>query len=283
MTSQPWPAPAKINHFLHVTGRRDDGYHLLQTVFQFLGLADELRITATADGRIRCRRNYQQVAEQEDLVVRAAKLLQELGGSARGADIRVDKNIPIGGGLGGGSSDAATTLVALNCLWDTGLTTNQLAEAGLSLGADVPVFVRGFAAWGEGVGEQLEPVQLPEDWYLLVYPNVPVATAQIFNAPELARSTPRVTLHDFLEGRCRNDCEPVVRRICPEVAAALDWLNARAKARLSGTGASVFAAFPEQEQAVGLLEELPAKWQGFVTRGCNRSPLGDRLALETGG
>ena len=283
MTSQPWPAPAKINHFLHVTGRRDDGYHLLQTVFQFLGLADELRITATADGRIRCRRNYQQVAEQEDLVVRAAKLLQELGGSARGADIRVDKNIPVGGGLGGGSSDAATTLVALNCLWDTGLTTDQLAEAGLSLGADVPVFVRGFAAWGEGIGEQLEPVELPEDWHLLVYPNVPVATAQVFNAPELERATPAVTLHDFLEGRCRNDCEPVVRRICPEVAAALDWLNARAEARLSGTGASVFAAFPEQEQAARLREELPAKWQGFVARGCNRSPLMDRLALETGG
>lgn len=283
MTSEPWPAPAKINHFLHVTGRRGDGYHLLQTVFQFLDLADELRITATADGRIRCRRNYQQVAEQDDLVVRAAKLLRELGGSTRGADIRVDKNIPIGGGLGGGSSDAATTLVALNCLWDTGLTTDQLAEAGLTLGADVPVFVRGFAAWGEGVGEQLESVELPEDWYLLIYPNVPVATAQIFNAPELERATPRVTLHDFLEGRCRNDCEPVVRRISPEVAAALDWLNARAKARLSGTGASVFAAFPDKGQAAMLLKELPANWQGFVVRGCNRSPLMDRLAKEIGG
>ena len=215
--------------------------------------------------------------------VRAAKLLQELGGSSKGADIHVDKNIPIGGGLGGGSSDAATTLVALNCLWDTGLTTDQLAEAGLSLGADVPVFVRGFAAWGEGVGEQLEPVELPENWYLLIYPNVPVATAQIFNAPELERATPRVTLHDFLEGRCRNDCEPVVRRISPEVAAALDWLNARAEARLSGTGASVFAAYSEREQAARLLEELPARWQGFVTRGRNRSPLMERLALETGG
>ena len=283
MTSRPWPAPAKINHFLHVTGRRDDGYHLLQTVFQFLDLADELRITATADGRIVCRRNYQQVVEQDDLVVRAAKLLQELGGSSKGADIHVDKKIPIGGGLGGGSSDAATTLVALNCLWNTGLTTDQLAEAGLSLGADVPVFVRGFAAWGEGVGEKLEPVELPEDWYLLIYPKVPVATAQVFNAPELERATPGVTLHDFLEGRCRNDCEPVVRRICPEVAAALDWLNTRAEARLSGTGASVFAAFRDQEQAASLLEELPAKWQGFVARGCNRSPLRDRLALETGG
>ena len=266
MTSQSWPAPAKINHFLHVTGRRDDGYHLLQTLLQFLDLADELRFTVTADGRIRCLRNYHQVNEQDDLVVKAAKLLQEIGGSARGAQIHVDKKIPIGGGLGGGSSDAATTLVALNCLWDTGLTTDQLAEAGLSLGADVPIFVRGFAAWGEGVGEILEPVELPENWYFLIYPGTPVVTADIFNAPGLMRATPRVTLRDFHQGSCHNDCEPVVRRTCPEVAAALDWLNARAEARLSGTGASIFAAFQEREEAVTLLEQLPAKWQGFVAK-----------------
>ena len=282
MTSQPWPAPAKINHFLHVTGRRDDGYHLLQTVFQFLELADELRIAVTSDGRIRCRGNYRQVAEQDDLVVKAAKLLQEHSGSTMGADIEVDKIIPIGGGLGGGSSDAATTLVALNCLWDTGLSVEQLAGAGLSLGADVPVFVRGFAAWGEGVGEILEPVELPEYWFLIVYPNTPVVTADIFNAPDLVRATPRVSLEDFLQGRCRNDCEPVVRRTCPEAATVLDWLNARAEARLSGTGASVFTAFPERDQAARLLEELPAKWQGFVARGCNRSPLIERLTRESG-
>ena len=280
MTSQPWPAPAKINHFLHVTGRRGDGYHLLQTLFQFLDLADKLRITVTADGRISCLRNYNQVEEQDDLVVKAATLLQEIGGSARGAQIHVDKSIPIGGGLGGGSSDAATTLVALNCLWDTGLTTDQLAEAGLGLGADVPVFVRGFAAWGEGVGEILEPVELPENWYFLIYPGTPVVTADIFNAPGLMRATPRVTLRDFLQGNCHNDCEPVVRQVCPEVAAALDWLNTRAEARLSGTGASIFAALSEQDQAAALLQELPAKWQGFVTRGCNRSPLMERLAWE---
>ena len=280
---EPWPAPAKINHFLHVTGRRDDGYHLLQTLFQFLDLADELQIAVTGDGRISCQRNYRQVAEQDDLVVKAAKLLQELGGSSKGADIQVDKKIPIGGGLGGGSSDAATTLVALNCLWKTGLTVDQIAEAGLSLGADVPVFVRGLAAWGEGVGEILEPVELQEEWYLLVYPNSPVTTADIFKAPGLPRATPRVALRDFLEGNCRNDCETVVRQVYPEVAAALNWLNARAEARLSGTGASVFAAFPEQDQAAGLLEELPANWLGFVTRGCNRSPLMERLARENEG
>ena len=283
MTPGPWPAPAKINHFLHVTGRREDGYHLLQTVFQFLDLADRLQFSLGADRHVRCRRNYEQVEEQDDLVVRAAKLLQELGSSSLGATIRVDKNIPIGAGLGGGSSDAATTLVALNCLWDTGLTTAELAAAGLRLGADVPVFVRGFSAWGEGVGEQLEPVELAEDWYLLIYPNVPVATAQVFNAPTLERATPRVTLDDFLQGRCHNDCEPVVRRSCPEVAAALDWLNARAEGRLSGTGASVFAAFSDRDQAAGLLQELPATWQGFVARGCNRSPLMERLAREKSG
>ena len=283
MSAAPWPAPAKINHFLHITGRRVDGYHLLQTVFQFLDLADELRISVTGDGRITCRRSYQQVAEWDDLVVKAAKLLQQLSGSSKGAEIRVDKKIPIGGGLGGGSSDAATTLVALNCLWETGLTAGRLAEAGLSLGADVPVFVRGFAAWGEGVGEKLEPVKLPENWYLLVYPNTPIMTAEIFKAPDLMRATPTATLRDFVQGRCRNDCEPVVRRTCPEVAAALDWLNARAEARLSGTGASVFAAFPEQDQAARLLRELPAKWQGFVARGCNRSPLMHRLAQESKG
>jgi len=277
---EPWPAPAKINHFLHVTGRRDDGYHLLQTVFQFLQLADELQFDITDDGRITRAGNYGQVQEQDDLVVRAAQRLQALTGSAKGAAIHVDKKIPIGGGLGGGSSDAATTLVALNCLWDTGLTADQLAEAGLALGADVPVFVRGFAAWGEGVGEQLQPVALPEHWNLLIYPNAPVATAQVFNAPALERATPRVTPDDFRQGKCHNDCEPVVRQLYPEVAATLDWLNARAKARLSGTGATVFATFAQRRQAVRLLQELPAKWQGFVTRGCNRSPLGDRLARE---
>ncbi len=282
MSLQHWPAPAKINHFLHVTGRRDDGYHLLQTVFQFLDLADELLIAPTTDGRISCRRNYRQWRQQDDLVVRAARLLQEISDSGKGAEIRVRKKIPIGGGLGGGSSDAATTLVALNYLWELGLTTDQLAKAGLSLGADIPVFVRGFAAWGEGVGEKLVAMDLSEDWYLLIYPNVSVATAQIFNDPGLARATPRVAPDDFLQGRCRNDCEPVARRLYPEVAEALDWLNVRAKARLSGTGASVFAALSGRDQALELLRLLPAKWRGFVAKGCNRSPLIERLALACG-
>ena len=280
--TKPWPAPAKINHFLHVTGRRDDGYHLLQTVFQFLDLADELRFSVSSDGQISRAGNNRQVPEQDDLVVRAAKLLQKLSGSSKGAHIHIDKNIPIGGGLGGGSSDAATTLVALNHLWGTGLTTNQLAEAGLTLGADVPVFIHGSAAWGEGVGEQLQPVKLPQDWYLVIYPNTPVATAQVFNAPDLPRSTPPITMDEFLQGKCRNDCEAVVRQINPEVSTTLDWLDTHATARLSGTGASVFAAFAERAQAASLLQQLPAKWQGYVTKGCNRSPLLGRVALEEG-
>ena len=273
MSAQYWPAPAKINHFLHIIGRREDGYHLLQTVFQFLDLADELRISVTGDGRIRCERNYAQVPEQADLVFRAAKALQKISGHSRGAEIHVNKKIPIGGGLGGGSSDAATTLTALNYLWGTGLSTGQLAGIGLTLGADVPVFIHGFAAWAEGVGERLEPVELPENWYLLIYPNCHVATAEIFNAPGLTRDTPAITMRDFLEGNCRNDCEPVVRKIYPEVSAALDWLNERAEAKLSGTGASIFSAFEEKDEARGILAELPKKWRGFIARGCNRSPL----------
>lgn len=278
MSAQHWPAPAKINHFLHIIGRRDDGYHLLQTVFQFLDLADELQVAVTGDGRIRCERNYDQVSEQEDLVVKAAKALQKLGDHSRGAEIRVNKKIPIGAGLGGGSSDAATTLVALNYLWEMGLSAARLAEIGLGLGADVPVFVHGFAAWAEGVGERLAPVELAENWYLLIRPNCHVATAEIFNAPGLTRNTPAITMRDFLKGDCRNDCVPVVRGAYPEVSAALDWLNERAEAKLSGTGAGLFAAFEEKGDALSVLAELPGKWQGFIARGCNRSPLLDRLA-----
>lgn len=279
MTAQTWPAPAKINHFLHIVGRRADGYHLLQTVFQFLDLADELRIAATADGELRCAGNYAQASAPEDLACRAARALQQAGGVSQGAEIYVRKRIPIGGGLGGGSSDAATTLTALNRLWGLGLTTEQLADIGLSLGADVPVFVHGFAAWAEGVGERLRPIDLPENWLLLIYPNRPVDTAAVFKAPDLRRDGPRITQRDFLAGAGRNDCEPVTRRVCPEAGAALDWLAARgADARLSGTGASVFAAFSREDEARALLAELPAQWQGFATRGRNRSPLLDAAA-----
>lgn len=279
MTAQTWPAPAKINHFLHIVGRRADGYHLLQTVFQFLDLADELRIAATADGRVRCAGNYAAASAPEDLAFKAARALKQAGGVSQGAEIYVNKRIPIGGGLGGGSSDAATTLTALNRLWGLGLSVEQLADIGLSLGADVPVFVHGFAAWAEGVGERLRPMALPEDWLLLIHPNCSVDTAAVFQAPDLRRDGPRITQRDFLAGAGRNDCEPVTRRAYPEVGAALDWLAARgAEARLSGTGAGVFAIFSREDEARALLAELPAQWQGFATRGRNRSPLLDAAA-----
>lgn len=273
-----WPAPAKINRFLHVIGRRDDGYHLLQTLFQFLDMGDRLHFNCTADGRVRRLGAVPGVSEIADLSVRAARLLQDATDCALGAVIRVDKRLPIGGGLGGGSSDAATTLVALNEIWDTGLDENALADLGLRLGADVPVFVRGRAAWGEGVGEQLVPVKLDEPWFLVVDPGIPVATAQVFQAAELTRNSPRITIGSFYAGGARNDCEPVVRRLYPEIGCALDWLERFGEAHLTGTGGCIFAPFEQEHEARSVLARLPRRWRGWVARGCNRSPLWRRLS-----
>jgi 4-diphosphocytidyl-2-C-methyl-D-erythritol kinase len=269
----PWPAPAKLNLFLHVTGRRPDGYHLLQTAFQFLDVCDELYFSVRPDGRIRRLRGPAAVDEAEDLTVRAARLLQKTCGVGRGVDIRIDKRLPLGGGLGGGSSDAATTLCALDRLWALDLGTERLADLGLRLGADVPVFLRGRAAWGEGVGEELTAIVLPEPWYLVIVPPVTVSTAAVFSDPRLTRDTPRITIADFLSGSGRNDCEAVVRRHYPAVAQALDWLVPHARARLTGTGACVFAALEDAETAYALKAQLPSGWEGFVARGLNRSPL----------
>lgn len=272
-----WPAPAKINLFLHVTGRRADGYHRLQTVFQFLDYGDRLHFTVRTDGRIRRCSELAGVAPDDDLAVRAARLLQTETGCRLGADIDVEKRLPLGGGLGGGSSNAATTLVALNALWRLGLNEDRLAELGLRLGADVPVFVRGRAAWGEGVGEQLQAVELPQPWFLVVTPPVSIATAAVFQAPELTRDCPPITIRDFLAGAGGNVCEPVVRTRYPAVAEALDWLEGFSKARLSGTGSSVFAAFARQDDALRAAEQAPAGWQKIVARGRNRSALLERL------
>lgn len=273
-----WPAPAKLNLFLHVTGRRADGYHLLQTVFQFLDYGDELQFAIREDGAIRRHGDVPRVAEADDLLVRAAQRLQAETGCGRGADIAITKRLPMGGGLGGGSSDAATVLVALNHLWGLELTTEELAAIGLALGADVPVFVHGFAAWAEGVGEALTPVAPEEPWYLVVKPPLEVPTAAVFGAPELTRDCPPITIPDFLSGRGSNVCEPVVRRRFPEVGEVLDWLGQYGEARLTGTGSCVFVAFEERAPAEAALAELPATWQGFVARGMNRSPLLDALA-----
>lgn len=274
--SAPWPAPAKLNLFLKVVGRRADGFHELQTVFQLLDLCDLLSFTPTDDGRITRPAGLADVPEEADLAVRAARLLQAESGCRRGAEIRIDKRIPEGGGLGGGSSDAATTLVALNRLWDLGLPRADLARIGLRLGADVPVFVAGRSAWAEGVGERLVPVALPERWYAVVRPDCRVPTGEIFQSPELTRNSPPTTITGFLSAGGGNDCEPVVRGRYPQVAAALDWLGARAEARLTGTGSCVFAAAPDEAAAGRLLEGLPAAWQGFVARGLADSPLWTR-------
>ncbi len=273
-----WPAPAKLNLFLHITGRRDDGYHLLQTVFQFLDFGDRLRFQLRNDGRVQRLNTLPGVAPEQDLVVRAARLLQESCEQARGVDIEVDKRLPLGGGLGGGSSDAATTLVALNQLWGCGLDQAALAQLGLSLGADVPVFIQGQAAWAEGVGEQLTPVDLPEPWFVVLCPPITVSTAEVFSAPQLRRDCPPITIRDFLAGGVvHNVCEPLVRARYPEVDAALRDLDTFAPARMTGTGACVFAAFADESAAHQAYEVLAEKWPCFVARGMNTSPLRQAL------
>ncbi len=276
-TETRWPAPAKLNLFLHVTGRRPDGYHTLQTLFQLIDLNDEIAVTVREDGRIERPAGPEGVPAAEDLVVRAARALKAASGSPLGAELRVTKRIPMGGGLGGGSSDAATTLLALNTLWGCGLGLPELAALGLSLGADVPVFIEGSSAWAEGVGEHLEPVELPEAWYLVIHPGVHVNTAAVFQSPELTRNSPLITIRAFFDSGGRNDCEPVVRRAFPEVDAALSWLSGRAPARLTGTGACVFAAFGAEAEARQLAAEVPQRWGRYVARGLNTSPVHERL------
>lgn len=278
MSDAAWPAPAKINLFLHVVGRRADGYHLLQTAFQFINLCDELRFTLRADGRILRHAAYAGVAAKDDLVVRAAAVLRAAAGVSRGVEIQVHKRIPLGGGLGGGSSDAATALVALNALWGAGLPEPELLRIGVKLGADVPVFIAGHAAWAEGVGERLTPIDPPEDWFLVVHPGVHVPTGGVFQHPELTRNTPAITIRAFLEGGGANDCEAVVRMMHPEVGAALDWLRQYGDARLTGTGACVFLRCATAQAAEQVRDDLPAHLRGYVVHGCNRSPLRERLS-----
>jgi 4-diphosphocytidyl-2-C-methyl-D-erythritol kinase len=279
-----WPAPAKINLFLHITGRRADGYHLLQTVFQFLDYGDRLDFEPRADGIVRAVRPLPGVDPEDDLTVRAARLLQRHSGVKQGVDIHLDKRLPLGGGLGGGSSDAATVLWALNCLWGLDLSPDVLADLGLRLGADVPVFVHGRAAWAEGVGEVLTPLTLEEPWYLVLVPPVQVPTAAIFADPDLTRDCDTLTIDGFLSGdHGLNVCEPVVRRRYPEVAAALAWLSTLAPARMSGTGACVFAAFAHEQAAMEAYGEMPTGWRGFVAAGRNRSPLLARVEVHCAG
>jgi len=268
-----WPAPAKLNLMLRIVGRRADGYHELQTVFQFIDRCDRLWLDVRDDGRIERLIEVPGVAPEDDLTVRAALTLQQATGCRLGADIRCEKLLPMGGGLGGGSSDAATTLFALNRLWGTGLDENALAELALPLGADVPVFIRGHAAWGEGVGECLTPVVLPEPWYLVLSPPCSVSTKDVFTHPELTRDSAPATLADFVAGDAVNDCLDLVRRHYAPVAKALDWLSHWGGGRLTGTGACVFAVFDDASDAERAMKECPADMRAFVARGLNRSPL----------
>ena len=286
MRATAWAAPAKLNLFLRVTGRRPDGYHQIQTVFQFLDLCDELQVAVRTDGEVRRARDLPGVAAEQDLVVRAARLLKAETGTALGADLSLEKHIPMGGGLGGGSSDAATVLRALDRLWGLDLGEDRLAALGLTLGADVPVFVRGHAAWAEGVGEMLTPVELDEPWYLVVDPGCHVSTAAVFADPDLTRDSPPLRISALfrregggapragvadLIARVGNDCEAVVRRRYPPVDAALAWLSRHAKPRLTGTGACVFAAFPSEGEARDAARGVAAPWRVWVARGRNVS------------
>lgn len=276
-----WPAPAKLNLCLHIVGRRADGYHLLQTAMQFIDLADELRFYARPAGVIERIAGPAEVAADADLAVRAARLLAARCEVNGGVGIELHKRIPMQAGLGGGSSDAATVLVALNRLWGMNLPIGRLAELGVSLGADAPVFIRGQAAWAEGVGERLTPIEPPENVYFVIKPQSAIGTAEIFQAPELTRNSAVTTIRAFFAAGGRNDCTSTVRARYPEVAEALDWLSEFGEARLTGTGACVFAAMPDEGAARAVAARLPARWMGYVVRGLNRSPLLDRLARES--
>jgi 4-diphosphocytidyl-2-C-methyl-D-erythritol kinase len=282
VTALTLPAPAKLNRMLHITGRRDDGYHELQTLFQFLDHGDTLTFQVREDKQVTLSPGLSGVTNEDNLVVRAARLLQRHSQRPLGADIHLLKRLPMGGGLGGGSSDAATTLLALDRLWGLDLGLERLAELGLQLGADVPVFVRGRAAWAEGIGERLTPVTLDTPWFVVIHPGIEVSTPRVFSAPQLTRNTPPISMARALqEGpkAWRNDCEPVVRQLYPEVNDALGWLSGLAPTLLTGTGACVFCRLTSEDEASSILSRVRSEWTAFMAHGCNTSPLHQALGL----
>jgi 4-diphosphocytidyl-2-C-methyl-D-erythritol kinase len=270
-------SPAKLNLFLHITGRREDGYHDLQTLFQLLDWGDSLSFTANSSGEITLHGMDLDIPVSENLIYRAARLLQC---GDRGVNITVQKCIPAGAGLGGGSSNAATTLLALNHLWQLNLAQDELQALGATLGADVPVFVGGRTAWAEGIGEVLTPVDLKQRWYVIITPHCHVSTSQIFSHFQLTRNTSRIKMAAFFEGHSRNDCQGLVRKLYPDVDAGLSWLNRFAESRLTGTGASVFASFETQAEAEAVLQQMPEQWTGVAARGLNQSPVIASLGTE---
>ena len=273
-SSERWFAPAKLNLFLHILGRRSDGYHQLQTLFQLLDKGDTLQFESLSGGELQLEVSSNTTGHrlpvENNLILKAARLLRTHAGiPTLGARISVDKRIPMGGGLGGGSSNAATTLIALNRYWQLNLSQSELKALGLQLGADVPLFIGGKSAWGEGVGEKLQAVTLPPRWFLVATPDCAVSTAEIFNHENLTRNSPAIKMADFLAGVARNDCESITCDLYPEVEQALTWLTQFGQARMTGTGASVFADFTAETKANAALSQLPARWQGFVARGLN--------------
>lgn len=280
-TNTDWlslPAPAKLNLMLHILGRRADDYHELQTLFQFLELHDTLHLRSRSDGHVRLLDALPDVEHDRNLIVRAARLLQQHCGNSVGADIRICKRLPMGGGLGGGSSNAATTLLGLNHLWQCGLSLEQLARLGLQLGADVPVFVHGQAAFAEGVGEKLTFVELEEPWFVIARPHVEISTGKIFSDPGLTRDTPPCKVRTVLRQGGHNDCQPTVERHYPEVRQALEKLGKFAKAKLTGTGSCIFGVFPNQTEADKVAAQLSDTLECFVSKGCNQSALHQQLA-----
>ncbi len=271
--SRRWPAPAKLNLMLRIVGQRPDGYHLLQTVFQFVDLCDWLAFHPVDSGEVRLDKAIPGVPEDQDLTVRAAKLLQAETGCNVGVRIKVEKNLPMGGGLGGGSSDAATTLVALNALWGLHLPKDKLLTLGLRLGADVPVFIFGHAAWGEGVGEQLDEIDIPEQWVVILKPDCHVDTKEIFSAKELTRNSKSIKMPDFIKGDYQNDCLATVCKLYPIVGEAMAALGHYSKARLTGTGACVFAQFASYDEAAHAYKHLQGQWVAYLAKGLNQSPL----------
>jgi 4-diphosphocytidyl-2-C-methyl-D-erythritol kinase len=274
------PAPAKLNLFLKLIGQREDGYHLLQTVFQLLDYGDTLDFTLRNDDKILLHNGLPGVKDSDNLIVRAAMLLKEQYDCSLGAEISLQKQLPMGGGIGGGSSDAATTLLALNQLWSIDLSLSQLAELGLQLGADVPVFVHGQTAWAEGIGEQLQAIDIPETWYLVIKPDCQVSTGEIFSHKQLTRNSSPITMASVFEQGASNDCQAIVCELYPKVASTLQWLDQYSPAQLTGTGACVFARFDNKAAATEVLAQLSSPSTGFIARGVSQSPAHRALAQQ---
>jgi len=278
ITNERWPAPAKLNLMLRIVGQREDGYHLLQTVFQFIDLCDWITFHPVEDGKVSLKEVIPGVPEEEDLTIRAANLLKKETGCQFGVCIEVEKNLPMGGGLGGGSSDAATTLLVLNKLWNLHLPIEKLMDLGLSLGADVPVFVYGYSAWAEGVGEKLEKIELDQQWVVVIKPECHVNTKEVFLAKNLTRNSKSIKIADFIAGQHQNDCVEVVCQRYPSVRDALVALSEFSEARLTGTGACVFAQFDSKQEAINAYQSLEKSgWRVYLAKGLNESPLFSKL------